>query len=171
MDKKEVSFFVSYAHANESAKKAFMGLFLEQTGAAKRFNYRFWDDQSIVIGDNWQASIEHAMKNADFGLLLISPAFLNSKFINDNELPHYLGVDGKRCFPVMLAPVDFERHDLKGLDEQQIYRLNSSDFKSPRAFNELKGNRKEQFARELFAQIDDWLAQNALELLSNSQGI
>ena len=60
----------------------------------------------------------------------------------------------------MLAPVDFQRHDLKGLEAKQIYMLDSPDIKEKRAFNDLKTRRKEEFVRELFAKIDDWLAEN-----------
>jgi len=133
---------------------------MEQTGAAKKFEYSFWQDQDISVGDDWDRSIKDAINNTDFGLLLVSPAFLGSQYIKENELPCYLESGGKRCFPLMLAQVDFKRQDLKGLQEKQIYRLDSPDFKQPRAFNDLKPRRKEQFARELFARIDDWLVRN-----------
>lgn len=160
MSKKPVSFFVSYAHANKAAKNKFMELFLEQTGAAKRFNYSFWQDQDIAVGDDWDQSIQNAITHTDFGLLLVSPAFLGSQYIKDKELPRYLESGGKRCFPLMLSQVDFERQDLKGLEEKQIFLLDSPDFKQPRPFNDLKPKRKEQFARELFAKIDDWLNEH-----------
>jgi hypothetical protein len=160
MNKKSVSFFVSYAHANRSAKDKFLELFLEQTGAAKRFKYSFWQDRDIAVGDDWDQSIKNAITQTDFGLLLVSPSFLGSQYITEKELPCYLESGGKRCFPLMLAQVDFERQDLKGLEKKQIFRLDSSDFKQPRALNDLKLRRKEQFARELFAKIDDWLMEH-----------
>jgi hypothetical protein len=160
MSKKPVSFFVSYAHSNRPAKEKFMELFIDQTGAAKRFEYSFWQDQDVAVGDEWDSSIQNAIRETQFGLLLVSPKFLGSQYITGHELPHYLESGGKKCFPLMLAQVDFKRQDLKGLEEKQIYRLDSPDFKQPRAFNDLKPRRKEQFTRELFAMIDDWLVEN-----------
>lgn len=160
MTKQKVKFFVSYAHANNSAKEAFMTLFAEQTAAAKHFDYQFWSDKDLQVGCDWRQSIATALNETDFGLLLISPAFLGSNFIVEHELPTYLNHEGKPCFPVMLAPVDFQRHDLKGLQDKQIHRLYSADFKAPRAFNELKGKRKTEFAQSLFAKVDDWLLDN-----------
>ena len=155
-----VSFFISYAHANRDAKIKFMELLKEQTGAARNFKYTFWEDEDIAVGDDWDNSIQGAIAKNDFGILLVSPAFLGSKYITESELPRYLEFGGKRCFPIMLAPVDFERHDLRGLEKKQIFSLVSTDFKEPRAFNDLRGRRKEQFVRELFAKIDDWLLEN-----------
>ena len=160
MHKPQVKFFVSYAHANKCAKETFMTLFAEQAAAAKRFYYQFWSDKELQIGSDWHQSISTALDETDFGLLLISPAFLGSDFVVEHELPTYLNHAGKHCFPVMLAPVDFDRHDLKGLQAKQIYRLDSAGFKVPRAFSELKPKRKTDFAQGLFAQIDDWLFAN-----------
>lgn len=160
MAKKPVKFFVSYAHANHRAKEQFMALLSEQTAISKRFDYQCWSDKDLCVGDDWRQSIQRALAETDFGLLLVSPAFLASKFIVEQELPTYLAHGGKRCFPVMLAQVDFERHDLKGLQDKQIYRLHSADFSTPRAFTDLKGQRRAEFAHGVFAQIDDWLAAN-----------
>lgn len=150
MRKKKVSFFISYAHANKRAMEAFFDRFKEQTAAARRFEYSYWNDRVIVPGDDWHNAIMGAIDANDFGLLLVSPAFLGSSYIQENELPHYLGKNGKRCFPVMLAPVDFNRHDLKGLEAKQIFRLDSSDFKEPRAFTELKPRRRGGVCAESF---------------------
>jgi len=160
MNKRDVSFFVSYAKANKESAGQFLGHFREQVGAAKRFSYSIWSDHDIAIGADWHKSIQHAIRKTDFGLLLVSPAFLNSEYIGNNELPHYLDMRRKNCFPVMLAKVDLARHDLKGLQERQIFRLDSKDFDQPRAFTETKRHRRIQFVEELFAKVDDWLYEN-----------
>ncbi len=160
MMKRRVSFFVSYAKANKVAVDQFLQLYREQIGASKRFSYALWTDHEIVVGDNWNQSIQNAIEETDFGILLVSPAFLNSVYIASNELPSYLKASGKRCFPVMLANVDLERHDLKGLEQKQIYRLDSIKLKQPRAFTYLKDLRKAQFVEEFFAKVDDWLHEN-----------
>jgi hypothetical protein len=61
--------------------------------------------------------------------------------------------------PIMLTKIDFELHDLKGLEDYQIYRLNSEKFNEPRAYGELKSKRKDDFAWEVFQLIHDKLAK------------
>ncbi len=78
-----------------------------------------------------------AIDNCDFGLLLISPAYLASKFITEKELPVFVSGE-KLSIPVMLNPVDFTRHDLKGLEKKQIFRLDYEGFKEPRAYVDCK---------------------------------
>lgn len=160
MNKKDIKYFVSYAHSNKKAATQFLEMFEEQTGAAKLFNYNRWDDRQLTVGEYWDKEIQEAIKCCEFGLILVSPALLASQYIKNKELPKFLSTDGKRCFPVMLAEVDFERHDLLGLEYLQIFRLDSPKFKEPRAFTACKEKRKEDFVRELFAQVHDWLDGN-----------
>ncbi len=158
MQKKKVSFFISYARKNNKSKQQFLDLFKEHTNAAKGFEYTFWDDRDIVVGDDWHEAIQEAIQHCDFGIMLVSLAFVGSSYIVDNELKHYLKKGGKRCFPVMLGPVYFNMHDLKGLESKQIFRLESDDFKTPRAFSELSNmRRKEEFVLKFFSQIHNWM--------------
>ena len=103
-----------------------------------------------------EQQIIEARDNCDFGLLLVSPSFLASKFITENELPIFLSGE-KGSIPVMLQPVDFDRHDLKGLEKQQIFRLDFEGFKEPRAYGECKKHRRDTFVTELFKAIEDKL--------------
>ena len=57
----------------------------------------------------------------------------------------------------MLRKVSFERQDLLGLEEKQIYRLESERFKKPRAFSEISSNRREDFAFEFFLKVESRL--------------
>lgn len=88
-------------------------------------------------------------------MLLISPSFLSSSYITQKVLPTF--VNGKACVPVMLAKVDLERHDLKGLETRQIFMLNRDKFKHPRAYGELKKKRRDDFIFELFQAIENKL--------------
>jgi hypothetical protein len=124
---------------------------------SKKHEYILWKDTALVVGESWEEQIENARDDCDFGLLLVSPAFLASKYIAENELPIFLSGD-KGSIPVMLQPVDFERHDLKGLEKQQIFRLDFEGFKEPRSYGECKKQRRDTFVEELFKAIEDKLA-------------
>ena len=45
-----------------------------------------WQDRRIEAGDDWYNSIHEAMKDCDLGLLLVSPEYLASRFIQDEEV-------------------------------------------------------------------------------------
>jgi hypothetical protein len=87
------------------------------------------------------------------GLLMISPAFLASSYITEKELPVFVAGE-KACVPVMLQPVDFDLHDLKGLEKRQIFIFDYVGFKEPRGYGECKSHRRNAFVLELFREIE-----------------
>ena len=113
----------------------------------------------MVPGEDWKARIIKAIGDCDFGLLLISPSFLASKFIVETELPKFVSGE-KASVPVMLQPVDFDRHDLKGLEKQQIFRFATKKSSRPKAYAECRGHRRDAFVLELFRQIEAKLDQS-----------
>jgi hypothetical protein len=153
----KVEFFVTYAHANKHLADSFLEKLAEVLAPSKKHEYVLWRDTGLELGEDWEKQIMRARDNCDFGLLLISPAFLASRFITEKELPTFTSAK-KPSIPVMLQPVDFTRHDLKGLEKRQIYRLNHDGFKQPRAYGECRRQRRNDFVFELFRAIEDKLA-------------
>ncbi len=106
-----------------------------------------------------------AIRECDFGLLLVSPAFLISPFIKENELPHFVSAELYRpesrrlAAPVMLKPILLDgRMNLRGLQHQQFFTGKKS-----RAFSELKGrSAQEAFALDLASKIDMMLKAKLL---------
>jgi len=96
--------FISYAHQDKpwlDKLRAFLSV-LEQHDIIK-----FWDDDQLVPGVPWEQQITDVLKDAKAGLLLVSQAFLASKFIKDVELPKLLAGanrDGKRIYWLHLSP-------------------------------------------------------------------
>ncbi len=155
--RKNVTFFVSYAHRNKALANSFLEKLHDVLAPSKKHDYSLWKDSGLTVGEGWEKQIIEAIDNSDFGLLLISPAFLASKFITEKELPKF--VSGKKpSIPVMLQPIDFLRHDLKGLEKKQIFRLDYEGFKEPRAYGDCKKQWRETFGLELFRFIEDKIA-------------
>jgi hypothetical protein len=161
--KKTVILFVSYARANQRLANRFITLFQETIKPSKTYQYVFWQDTEILVGENWHAEIQTAIDSCHLGLLLISPSFLGSQYITGKELPKFVGDQGKPVIPVMLQPVDLELHDLKGLQEKQIFRLDSERFQHPKAFGECTGNQRDRFAMALFRQVEKRLQRLQLK--------
>lgn len=157
-----IAFFVSYAHRNECIADKFIDDLMEILKPSKKYNYKIWKDSAIIVGAEWRQQILEARNRCDFGLLLISPAFLGSEFITNEELPYYVGENRAPSIPVMLSKVNFDLHDMKGLDKLQIFRYKRKRYKEPRSYVECKnGNPRREFVFSLFEAIESKLAKNS----------
>jgi WD40 repeat protein/DNA polymerase III delta prime subunit len=113
-------FFVSYAHDDRGVKDRLLEKLRPFLDTHPRSRFEQWSDVDILPGQEWLAEIQNAMSKCDFGFLLVSPAFLASKFITREELPYLL--ENKRVVPVALKPILFDgTMDLKGLEKRQIF--------------------------------------------------
>jgi hypothetical protein len=97
--------FVSYSHEDQAlAEKVFEHL----RGLNQSFAVNLWiDDDQIRLGDQWKGEIDEALAAADLAVLLISPAFLASSFIRDQEQARLLkrrDETGLPLLPVLLRP-------------------------------------------------------------------
>jgi hypothetical protein len=152
--KKKVELFVSYARSNKNLTGNFLHRYMEQAAASSRYDYLFWRDREILVGEEWHEAIAAALERCELGLLLVSPAFLGSQYISDHELPRFVGRGAKPLIPVMLQSVDFDRHDLKGLKERQIFRLEGDRFKAPKSYGDCAGSQRDRFVQVLFRDVE-----------------
>ena len=117
-----INYFLSYAHDDQPDVDRFLNVLNPQLASAAGYHFTRWMDRdNILPGENWKAEIDGALAGCGFGLLLVSPQFLASRFITKEELPALLAKP--MLVPVMLHPVLFDgTMDLKGLAERQIFR-------------------------------------------------
>ena len=157
MMKKRINIFVSFAVRNNSLVKDFIERFNEYILPSKNFEYRIWMSSQLHPGEEWDEKIQEQMERCDCAVMLVSPAFLISKYIVDKELP--ILINKPIVLPVMLHEVDLKRHDLHGLEKLQIYRLKSDSFKEPRAYYSLKAKRRDDFVKGLFVELEARLSE------------
>ena len=81
------SIFISYSHKDEKWR-AEIEKHLQPYLQGGRIEA--WSDQNIEPGQNWQVEIQNAIQRARIGLLIVSPDFLASSFIVNQELPYLL---------------------------------------------------------------------------------
>jgi WD40 repeat protein len=156
--KRTVRFFVSYSRAVEEARLAedLLSRLRTEFGASARYAVNLWQDtHHIDVDKQWHAEIQKAIDECDFGFLLLSPAFLNSKYIREDELPAFISPEGspgrKPLIAVGLAKLDFQDHDLRGLEEQQIFRWAKTTGAHEKFYSDLRINGdKRLFAQSLF---------------------
>lgn len=77
--------FISYAHADDDKWHK-----LVRQHLAPYVNYdklSVWSDHDIGMGQDWDDEIKQALERAKVAILLVSPAFLDSSYIHNKELP------------------------------------------------------------------------------------
>ena len=118
----EKTVFISYSHADEEWLTRFKGVLdplLSGTGI------EIWDDSHIAPGVEFKDEITAVIHYSCAALLLVSPKFLSSDFITENELPLFLAAaseGGLLVLWVLIEDCDYEAtwlasyqslHDLK----------------------------------------------------------
>jgi TIR domain-containing protein/effector-associated domain 7 (EAD7)-containing protein len=139
-EKEAFSVFISYAHAdNLSSDPSLRWLdrllqFLQPL--VEQNQVTAWSDSEIKSGEDWDAKIQTGLRFAKAAVLLISPAFLASKYIRNNELPVLLKNAKDRgvvILPIILRPslfneVRFKYPDpIAGPDELSLSSLQSAN--------------------------------------------
>ncbi|MCX6848864.1 MAG: TIR domain-containing protein, partial [Verrucomicrobia bacterium] len=148
--KRVVRFFISYAHENKVLADALVKALRSQFAPSKSYELELWIDRDIMVGEKWHDRILRAIDDCHFGLFMVSPDFLGSRYIGENEIPPFISAAScKPVIPVGLVPVNFGRDELKGLHENQIFFLNGRTFDQMRQPAD-----KTKFARHLRDEME-----------------
>lgn len=100
--------FLSYSHKDEIYKDQFV---THLSGLRRKKIIEVWDDRQVKIGDKWDEKIIEKLWDSDIVIFLISPDFLDSEYINDNEIKKTIQrqKNNEVCIiPVFIRPCDFE---------------------------------------------------------------
>ncbi len=80
--------FICYARADERGAFQWCSRVRDHLGQLEKLqDIEIFADQEIQAGAMWDKQIKHYLDHATVAVLLISPAFLNSDYIRDRELP------------------------------------------------------------------------------------
>jgi small GTP-binding protein len=100
--------FISYSHKDEPFKDELVTML---AGLQRRGIVDAWHDRRIDAGDEWYKSIQDAMDDCDLSLLLVSPDYLASRFIQDEEQPKLLQRRREmqaRVIPIIVRPCTWQ---------------------------------------------------------------
>lgn len=142
----KIKVFIGYSHQDQKylGDASLLGYLkdVENQGLVE-----FWSDKRITTGNLWNAEIQRKITESKIALLLVSQAFLNSPYIQNQEIPRFLkqrSEQGMIIFPIILSACDWESHHW--LKETQFLPRDGknieSDYRSP-------GDRKKLFLEVL----------------------
>jgi hypothetical protein len=105
--KRSITIFYSYAHVDWQMQKN-LHQALKALKRTRRFEVQEWYDGCIRPGSEWGPTIIENLKHADVILLLLTPAFIDSKYCYEKELEYALQRHRQgvvRVIPILLRDV------------------------------------------------------------------
>lgn len=109
------SVFISYSHKD----RKWLDRISEMLTPMERRGLRVWSDEDIKPGSLWRDEITKAISEAKMAVLLVSPAFLASEFIFQNELPPLLAASADEGLTVLWVPVDYSLYEFTDISKFQ----------------------------------------------------
>ena len=115
--------FISYSNLDVE----WLELLRKQLKPLEKKGLKVWSDKDIVPGQEWLAEIDNSLDSGKVAVLLVSAHFLDSDFIQNQELPRFLKAAKLQqitILPVLISACVWE--------ETEIYKFQSpSDPKQP----------------------------------------
>jgi WD40 repeat protein len=105
--------FISYSHKDRDWLKDLLILLKPY----QRQNLKVWADPYLEVGGKWRREIATALSNACVGVLLLSPDFFASDFINDEELPPLMKYADAGVLKLVPIPIRASNYEPSGLGE------------------------------------------------------
>lgn len=145
-----IKVFVTYSHED----KAYLGdnSLLGYLKGIEQDDVEFWTDRNIDAGEFWDDVIKTNLRNSPIALVLVSQAFLDSKYCKDVEIKGLLE-NRVHLIPVILSPCEWQRHEwlsrrqfLPGGDET-IEEHYTDPGKCKRLFLEIREQLRERISK------------------------
>ena len=110
----EVNIFISYAHTDRKYKDQLKS---HLSTLSNKYEIVIWDDDLILPGMKRGQEIIKNIEKAEIALVLISPNYISSKWITDNEFPELL--KKKIVIPIMIRETKLYDTELSSITSFQ----------------------------------------------------
>ncbi len=127
--------FISYSHKDQ---KWFDDLKIHLEPLIREQNLKVWDDTQIEPGAVWRDEIQAALATAKVAVLLVSPNFLASSFISQNELPPLLEAAKAEGVKILWIPLRASNYKVTPIEQYQATHA------SDRPLNNIAAGRRDQ---------------------------
>jgi len=119
VDNIPLKIFISYSHEDEQWKNRLQKYLNVQVQLNRLI---IWDDREIRTGEEWNPAIEKAILESDIAILLVSVDFLNSSFIQNQEIP-CIQKNNVKIMPLIISPCPWDDFDY--ISTQQGFTKNN----------------------------------------------
>ncbi len=126
---RKIKIFLSYSRKDY---ERLLPLFVQFPSILKTITYKgekhkveFWFDQHTSPGSHWDNTIKWELKNADIVLFFVTPAFLESGYIQSLEIPLALERQEEskiHLLPILVEACSFEKSKLGHLQFMPNYK-------------------------------------------------
>lgn len=123
--KKKIRIFVAYSGKDGLLQELLIEGLKDHLSARAGCEFEFWSDKAIDMGTDWKAITKEHILKADVALVLVSPGFVSSPYIQKEELGEFLmrmTNEGLLILPVLIRNYDFVSFEkLSGLQFFKAY--------------------------------------------------
>jgi hypothetical protein len=113
-DDKRDQVFVSYSHRDKAWLEKLKSMLRP---AIREDKMSFWEDTKIVPGSNWKAEIQTAIDHARAAVLMVSDNYLDSDFIEKDELPLILNAAKEKGLIILWLCLNHCMHEITAIND------------------------------------------------------
>jgi len=147
--------FISYSHKDKKQLEE-LQVYLRQL---KNDGITVWYDDAIKSGDKWKQEIKKHISMASIAILMVSPSFLTSDFILNEELPDLLHDAEDEKVRIMWLPIrhsSVKDYHIKGKNGIDICIADyHAVFDIAKPLAEMKGKERDRVFLKLYQEIKE----------------
>jgi TIR domain len=145
---RSIRIMVSYADRNAALRAGLLDRLRPNLSCLRDVEIDLWYDRDLYTGDEITPEVIRRIDDCDFGLLLLSAEYFESRYIARYELPRFVGPTADRpSIPVDLGGLVLEDNsrDYRGIERRLIFQHHGRSYRrTPDRYD---------FATELATQI------------------